>query len=74
MFTLKLRLQFEYPYLTFRRVTKVNKNSGYKVHWMMDSYEYGRLESVDTHPGDLQPGNSFKHITSVAIYFNQMER
>lgn len=35
----------------------MNKNSGYKVHWMMDSHEYGRLESVDTHPGDVQPGN-----------------
>ena len=40
-----------------RRVTKVDKKSGYTVHWMMDSYEYGRLESVDAHPGDMQPGN-----------------
>ncbi|XP_052719172.1 low-density lipoprotein receptor-related protein 4-like [Crassostrea angulata] len=47
-----------YTAINRQRVTKVNKNSGYKVHWMMDSHEYGRLESVDTHPGDVQPVNT----------------
>ncbi|XP_062584701.1 low-density lipoprotein receptor-related protein 4-like [Saccostrea cucullata] len=46
-----------YTAINRQRVTKVNKNSSYKVHWMTDSYEYGRLESVDIHPGDVQPVN-----------------
>nr|XP_022325254.1 low-density lipoprotein receptor-related protein 4-like [Crassostrea virginica] len=47
-----------YTAINRQRVTKVDKKSGYTVHWMMDSYEYGRLESVDAHPGDMQPVNN----------------
>ncbi|KAK3087117.1 hypothetical protein FSP39_001901 [Pinctada imbricata] len=46
-----------YTAINRQKITKVNKNTGVEINWMDDSFEFGRLESVDIFPKTEQPIN-----------------